>query len=79
MIHLSLVLGFLILNYKSHFFRTEKIDFEVLQYPKPAPPQLVMPTLTPSVSLPILEQEIAQSEKQVRGLKPDNEANASVV
>jgi esterase/lipase len=42
--------------------------------PKPVPPQLLKPTFTPSVSLPILEQEIAQSEKQVKGIKPENEA-----
>jgi esterase/lipase len=42
--------------------------------PKPEPPHFVMPTFTPSVSLPVLEQEIAQSEKQIKGLKPNNEA-----
>jgi esterase/lipase len=42
--------------------------------PKPVSPQFLRPTLTPSVSLPILEQEITQSEKQVKGIKPDNEA-----
>ena len=42
--------------------------------PKPASPQLLKPTLALSVSLPILEQEITVSEKQVKGIKPENEA-----
>jgi esterase/lipase len=42
--------------------------------PKPTSPQLLQPTLTPSVSLPILEQEIRESERQIKGIKPDNEA-----
>jgi esterase/lipase len=42
--------------------------------PKPASPQLVQPMLTAFVSLPILEQEIDKNEKQVKGIKPENEA-----
>jgi esterase/lipase len=42
--------------------------------PKPAPPQLLQPTFAPSLSLSILEQEIDKSEKQVKGIKPNNEA-----
>ena len=42
--------------------------------PKPAPPQLLMPSFAPATSLTALEQEIKKSEKEVVGLKPDNEA-----
>jgi esterase/lipase len=52
--------------------------------PKPALPQFLKPTFTPfpkdsgfrtsTVSLSILEQEIDKSEKQVKGIKPENEA-----